>query len=451
MILKSLNPQQEVMMTTIRQKWLDKLFKISSIDIDKDKCKKGIDFIYQLSNLNPPEILYVDSPIACQYAANIISYLCKDKSPLANVGANVGANVRGNVGADVRGNVVDNVRNTVEDNVEANVWANVRANVEANVRANVEANVRDNVVDNVWDNVDANVRGNICDNVRDNVWANVRDNVRDNIVANIVDNVRNTVEDNVEDNIMANVWANVWANVRGNIRANIRANKLEYYNFSVYGNVSDYGWLSFYDYFREIGILKNENLSKFISLLDSNIYDMIQFDGLAIICKKPNKIKRNQNNLLHCIDGPAIQWDDGYCQYYINGRNIPDKIFIQCLNNEVSKEQFITEENAEYKAAYYAILGKEKTLSLLRAEEVNRGIFHHNNGEEEEVVLYKTKELFPEAGNKPLAWVKFICPSTSTEYLIDVQPHFSDAKKAAISTSPLGIMTEEEYKWDQRS
>ena len=89
-------------------------------------------------------------------------------------------------------------------------------------------------------------------------------------------------------------------------------------------------------------------------------------------------------------------------------------------------------------------------LQLLDAKEIDRGTFVHTCGDLEEVILYKTTERLPELNNQPLAWVRFVCPSTGTNYLIDVEPRHTDARKAAVSTSPI-IETVEDYSWDERA
>jgi hypothetical protein len=187
----------------------------------------------------------------------------------------------------------------------------------------------------------------------------------------------------------------------------------------------------------------------------SGVYSAIFSELICVVCKYPKRIYVDEEKRMHNPKGYAVEW--GYSTdltkfecYYIHGRNVPKEVFEKCMSGKITKKDFIGESNEEIKAAIYEILGQEKIMQMLGASEIDKGTFVHANGEIEEVVLYKTKEKFPEIDNNPLAWVKFTCPSTGTHYLIDVPPHFTDAKKAAISTSPL-FESEEEYKFDFRS
>ena len=112
--------------------------------------------------------------------------------------------------------------------------------------------------------------------------------------------------------------------------------EMQAYEFSTYGNVWDYGWLSFYSFFEKIGVFDNEDFTKYKDMILSGIYDMIQMDTLCVVCKMPDSIIRDDNNRLHSIDGYAIEWDDGYGQHYIHGRFVDKKLFEKCAKGKVT-------------------------------------------------------------------------------------------------------------------
>jgi len=184
----------------------------------------------------------------------------------------------------------------------------------------------------------------------------------------------------------------------------------------------------------------------------AGVYNSICNDIVCVTSKYPTKLCYNEKNELHCITGSAVEWDGiPWKCYYINGRNIPEKEFEMAINGQITKAIFMNQSNEEIKAAWYEILGQNKIMEILGAKEVDKHTFNHDDGSTEEVTLFKTKEKFPETGNNPLAWVKFVCPSTGTNYLIDVEPHHTSAKAAAISTSPFSEIIGEDYSFDDRA
>lgn len=228
---------------------------------------------------------------------------------------------------------------------------------------------------------------------------------------------------------------------------------IEYESFSTYGNVGDYGWVSFYDYFIKAGILNNDLFNKYAGLLfESALYDIMTFENACIVIEMPITLHRNASGNLHNISGMAISWSDNYGQYYINGRNIPDDKYLMALQGKISKENWLNEKNEDIKAAWFEILGSEKVIQILEAEKIDSAMTIHANGELEEHILYKTPFILEEIG-EALAWVKFTCPSTGSNYLISVNPKHNKVKDAVLDSTPFfndEIKTWEDYSFNAR-
>jgi hypothetical protein len=185
---------------------------------------------------------------------------------------------------------------------------------------------------------------------------------------------------------------------------------------------------------KEIGIKIDNNFDNLSEFLTLGIYDNIQLENAVIICEKPIKVIR-ANSKLHNPNGPAIEWKDGYKLYFINGRCLPAWIWEKAAKNELTRNDFLKETNAEIRGGIYAVMGQKKIASLLNTYEVDSQTLVHDYGIEN-IALIKTKESYPEIGNVPFAWVKVQCPSTSTEYMLGVEPHHKNALEALASTSP---------------
>jgi len=305
--------------------------------------------------------------------------------------------------------------------------------LQNNVGDNVWANVGDNVWANVWDNVWDNVRANVWDNVRDNVW----DNVRANVWANVWDNVR------------ANVWANVWDNVRDNVRANVWDNvgvdlqKL----FSKYSNYlgsgSNFGWVSFYDYFEKIGILNDNNFKKYKNLIQAGAFEVYEYENFVFAIQPPIKIIRNEQQQMNSINEMAFEWSDGYGFYYVNGLNLTEELFIKLKENNYSIEDFAKEPNEEVKSA---------VISFIQQRDGEEGVYRFFKENLKEVDTYIDKKedkylegttngmnigvytLFKgEINNTEVAYVRCYCPSTDRMFFLGVEPINTNAQDSIAS------------------
>jgi hypothetical protein len=206
--------------------------------------------------------------------------------------------------------------------------------------------------------------------------------------------------------------------------------------------------VAFYDYIERLNYFKYDftDFNNFKLLLNSKIYDFVAFPSIVFVSACPVKVHQETNKRLHNPNGPSVKFSDGYKVYAIHGRILPSWIWEK--KETITKEMFINEKNSEIRAAMYSILGEKRIMEILGAEEIDKQLIQHKNDEVEIVKLYQTIEVFPEANKQPLAWVKFTCPSTGTEYLIACEPHYTNAKEAAAS---LSIFKTEEYVFDYRT
>lgn len=231
--------------------------------------------------------------------------------------------------------------------------------------------------------------------------------------------------------------------------------------FYSFGTFLSINWASFYAYYeawREFGIIDIKKFPKYFALrefMDCGIFSTIEFDKAIIIVEKPIVLNRS-NGRMHCTTGPAIKWSDGYCQYFINGRAMPKRIF----ESTITKKDFINEDNEDIKAGIYEIMeakGEGTMLEFLGAKEIDRKQFVHAGGEIEEMILYKTKERFQEEtdlngkSGVPLAWLKMSCPSTGTNYLIPSDSSFSNCIDAAKYHRPNEVPSKLDYLWNSRN
>lgn len=189
---------------------------------------------------------------------------------------------------------------------------------------------------------------------------------------------------------------------------------------------------------------------------ESNIYSMIPSELFCVVSKYPKLINRNENNDLHNTKDVAVEWGHltdftKFNCYYINGRNIDSNLFVKALNRKITMNDFINELNEDNKAAIYEIIGEQEMMTLLDTEIIDAVTIVHNNGDLEELILIKTKTTFPEIDNKPLAWIKFKCPSTGSNYHISTNPDFNMALDAAKFHRPFNDLNKTEYSWNFRS
>ena len=278
--------------------------------------------------------------------------------------------------------------------------------------------VRAQVGAQVWDQVWAQVG----DQVRDQVWDQVGAQVWDQVWAQVGAQVRAQVGDQVRAQVWDQVGAQVWDQVG--------AQKLKYFTPAWCDLWSDSGWLSFYDFFRSIDILRHDKLNKYIDFVSSGVVYTIFLDGLVILCEPPLYYKRDDFYRLHCADGPAVQWKDGYANHFWHGVPASQKLIE--TPEAITKEDFIREENAEVRRVYMEKLESGRFFQLLDMAVIDRNKIG-NGVYAKEYTLYRTKEPDNIAGEH-IQFVNVICHSTEREFMLCVPPDIANVYDAVAWT-----------------
>ena len=185
----------------------------------------------------------------------------------------------------------------------------------------------------VGDQVRAQVRDQVGDQVGDQVWAQVMDQVGDQVMDQVGDQVR--------DQVGAQVGA------------------------QVYG-AHDAHWLGFYETFQQLGI----DTSKLNPLMElaKHCGWWAPYKNAAILQDRPEIIKFDDNNRLHCEDGPAIKYRDGFSIFSWHGTIIPG----EWLAKKPSAKEALAVPNMEKRRAACEIVGWDNILNELDATSIDK-------------------------------------------------------------------------------
>lgn len=225
---------------------------------------------------------------------------------------------------------------------------------------------------------------------------------------------------------------------------------------SSYCGWSNFGWVSFYDYFTEIGVVDNPDFNQYKEIIQSNVFETFEFEHAVFAVQPPRTIVKNDTNQLHNPKGPAIEFLDGSKFYYINGREIDGEL----ITKPLTKERFMTEQNEDIRGAIFEIIeakGEGSMMEFLEAYEFDNDVITHENGDKEILTLYRTTETFKELqdingkSNVPLCWLRLVCPSTGQNYLISTDASFLKAVDAIKYHRPEEVPFDLDYTWNSRS
>ena len=185
---------------------------------------------------------------------------------------------------------------------------------------------------------------------------------------------------------------------------------------AVYG-CNEAGWLSFYDFFAtECGVKNIDSITGLIAVAKTCGW-VCCYDDLAVVQDRPLLIKMDDQNRLHCEDGAAILYADGFAVYSWHGVRVPDE-WIEDRSTLTAKIA-LTWDNTEQRRAACEILGWINVLKSLKAKVID---------EDPDPMIGTLLEVnIPDIGKEK--FIKVVC-GTGREFAIPVPPNMKTALEA---------------------
>lgn len=142
-----------------------------------------------------------------------------------------------------------------------------------------------------------------------------------------------------------------------------------YYSLSYYTSLSNYTWISFFKYFERIGVLQNDLFKRYSDLfIDSNIYEWAKLEDRAIVCRKPEYIKRDEQGRLHSINSPAVKWVNDDKHYFVKGIEVPES----WIEKKVTLEDIKNSSNTELRRIAMELYGYKEYVIDIGAKKVSQ-------------------------------------------------------------------------------
>ena len=190
------------------------------------------------------------------------------------------------------------------------------------------------------------------------------------------------------------------------------------FNFN-WQNLSNVGWFSFYDYWYSFNLYDDktkENFNKYKKFLKSGVFMSSCYENVAVLCRRPLFVRKNNAGQLHCDDRPAIGWRDGYELYFLDGIELSKELWEKITQKKLSYKEIMELENIEQRMIALKYMDSGEMLKSVNAKLLDKS----ENGNE----LYLVEKLFD--GFDKAYFLRYSCPSTGRVYLSGIEPEFAE-------------------------
>ncbi len=345
-MLKNLTKEQAKQLIKSNEEW--RKYGLSCERINKETTKNCISELYKFIGRKPPILIFCPSLLSAQYQIAYYKNMFKLNKDI--VEKNLGGNLNKNIGYNQLSHILDNINDVIDnDDIIDKLGDNLYDNLEQKLIKNLGENLSNDIIYNLW--------YKLCENIRYNLIDNITDNLKYNLWYKLCDNLNNLIN-------------NLWHKINDNLTD--RLNK-KYECSSLLGSM-DAHWIAFYEFPKKfLGIRyckKYEEILDTYSTLAKSCSWVWCYENYCFVSDRPEKILFNKQNKLHCEDGPAVKWIDGWEIYYWNDIEISKQWIVD--KNSITKETIIKEKNAEKRRCIREIIGAKQYATLIDIKEIER-------------------------------------------------------------------------------
>lgn len=179
----------------------------------------------------------------------------------------------------------------------------------------------------------------------------------------------------------------------------------------------DAGWISFYNFFDRVCGLECTKKLEPLTRVTKSAGWFWAYKDIAIITDRPEILKRDNENRLHCEDGPSIRYRDGFSVYCWHGVRIPS----EWIEDKASLTPTIAIKwaNIEQRRCAMEILGWANVIRQLKGKVIDK------DGDPEIGELIEVN--IPDIGKEKFLHV--LC-GTKREFALPVPPEMKTALEA---------------------
>jgi len=402
LVIDKLTTQQEAMISVYRDKWTG--IGLSTEPASRLRAEKAINSLYNQAGLAKPHIVWTTSPLVSGLAQSISS------SDFA----------RGLAKNLVQFSIKDLIEDHVWNSIESSVWASVEDSVKNSVSHLSRASTKDSTWASVWKSVKYSVY--VPD--ENSVWKSINTFVMNPAWSTVWSSIRVPIKDSIWNFVGASVWASIRDSIQNLAENSILASAKDSSWNSGYGQ-HDAHWVAFFSFFRDVyGMFQDEQkITQYVELAQSaNWY--LPCAGVCYVSERPHTLHRDEDGRLHCENGPALAYRDGFGVWSWHGVRVPRFVIEQ--PNQITIKTIDTEDNAEVRRVMLLQYGEERYIRDSGLEPIH---------EDQYGTLYK--KTF--AGDEPLAMVRVINGSTEPDgtrriYWLRVPPDVRTAHEAVAWT-----------------
>jgi hypothetical protein len=430
--IKDLSKEQWAKVPQYLNKWLGHGYRTRTTD--RKKAKSAINFLYvdMLKVTAPKFVIFLDSPMACQLAANLIKNTKWDKPQLHS-------------------QLRSQLYSQLDSQLDSQLYSQLSSQLRSQLRSQLDSQLYSQLRSQLDSQLDSQLRSQTHSQLSSQLYSQLHSQLRSQLYSQLRSQLHSQLVSQLHSQLDSQLRSQLHSQLHSQLGSQLRSQKLEYFGYapSLWWWP---GWTGFYDYLlNEVFPDRKKEFTKFTELCShwTEAHYYLLFPEIAFVSDYPSQISVDTRGRLHHETTGALVYRDGYAIHSLNGIRVPAWA-IETPKDDIKPKQILELTNTEQRMALMKHVGLSKFLKELKAKEIDSA-----NG-------YRLFHLNVE-GEKIGPYLFMTCPSSGREFLEgcgDAEKYESvdptiktceDALKWRAMRASQGLMTKFNLSWEYSS
>lgn len=263
------------------------------------------------------------------------------------------------------------------------------------VRASLWELLGTSLRNSMWDSLLGSLRASLWAPLRESLrtvlWGSLRESLESSLRASLESSLRASLRKALRASLWDSLLASLWE-LQGMVLRNSLWDSLWDSRWAIFYGQHESYWIAYYQFAARIGVQYDPVAARRLNDWDALARSCgwwLPYENICFVADRPSALHVDEQRRLHCADGPAMAFSDGYSLYAWHGVRVPGAIILH--PEAITIKDIHNEANLEIRRIMIERYGWEKlmdqqgaTLIAADTEPVGapglRGLFQTRHG-----------------------------------------------------------------------
>ena len=340
--IERLTPEQEAELPRFRQRYLD--IACGGGRIDCASLKTALADAYALIGKPAPALFIFDSPAACMLALKIFA-MPETAQLQSQLQSQLGSQLQSQLQSQLGSQLQSQLQSQLGSQLRSQLWSQLGSQLGSQLWSQLGSQLRSQLGSQLWSQLQSQL------------WSQLR----------------TQLQSQLGSQLQSQLWSQLWSQLQSQLGSQLQSQlgSQKIYNPNYLWGSHDLYWLAWGRFAANIGVdLKPEtqHMLDIMERISMQCEWWWPYENMVIVSERPSRVRWDDESRLHCENGPAIEYADGYSLSSWHGQPIPGE---WVTGRPPKASEALHWSNMDQRAAACEIVGWANILDELDAKVID--------------------------------------------------------------------------------